>query len=488
MPVAGGEPKKLTDLKEDVGEPVWSPDGTRIAFTARVPDEAYEEEDDKKRAPRRFKRLLFKLDNVGWTGDRRRHLYVVPADGSADPQQLTEGDYEDSHPAWSPDGSRIAFASARGEDWDIELLADVYTVPAAGGEPERLTTEREQLRRARLLAGRQAPRRQVGAGRLRLPAPHADRRRRRRHGREPPRPHGLARPHVRPLPGAARTDLGGRRASSSRSRTAAACTSTRSRPTAGSPSSLVGEEQASAATTPAAGKLAYVASKAPGLSELYVDGTELTDLGSRVRRGPRARRAGALHGGLRRRHRGRRVDRAAGRVRGGQALPAPPEHPRRAVHPVQEPDSSTSSRSTRAPGSRSSTRTRAAPRGTPRSGAARSAGPATARPGLGDGRLRGRDGCHRRGPQAVRLRRPRSAGRDRRLLRRLHDFLDRRRTRTASRPRAPSAPSTTSSRCTARATSAGSSRATTASSSTTRSTRTCRCRPGRTRRTSRRRS
>ena len=72
---------------------MWSPDGTRIAFTARVPDEAYEEEDDKKRAPRRFTRLLFKLDNVGWTGDRRRHVYVVPADGSAEAEQLTDGDY-----------------------------------------------------------------------------------------------------------------------------------------------------------------------------------------------------------------------------------------------------------------------------------------------------------------------------------------------------------------------------------------------------------
>ena len=50
----------------------------RIAFTARVPDAAYEEEDDKKREPRRFTRLLFKLDNVGWTGDRRRHVFVEP--------------------------------------------------------------------------------------------------------------------------------------------------------------------------------------------------------------------------------------------------------------------------------------------------------------------------------------------------------------------------------------------------------------------------
>ena len=51
MPMGGGEAQCLTDLKDDVGEPVWSPDGTQLAFSARVPDDAYEEEDDKKRAP-----------------------------------------------------------------------------------------------------------------------------------------------------------------------------------------------------------------------------------------------------------------------------------------------------------------------------------------------------------------------------------------------------------------------------------------------------
>ncbi len=139
MPAGGGEPQCLTDLKEDAGEPVWSPDGTQLVFSAHVPDEAYEEEDDRKRAPRRFKRLQFKLDSVGWTGDRRRHLYVVPADGSAEAKQITDGDYEDSRPTWTPDGKSIAFTSARGEDWDIEVKGDIYLVSAEGGEPIRLT-------------------------------------------------------------------------------------------------------------------------------------------------------------------------------------------------------------------------------------------------------------------------------------------------------------------------------------------------------------
>jgi dipeptidyl aminopeptidase/acylaminoacyl peptidase len=139
IPTAGGEGRRLTDLDEDVTEPVWSPAGTRLAFSARVRDPAYKEEDDKRRRPRRFARLQYKLDNEGWIGDRRRHIFTVPADGSRPPAQLTHGDFEDQYPAWSPDGGRIAFTSARQEDWDTELFRHLFLVDADGGEPVRLT-------------------------------------------------------------------------------------------------------------------------------------------------------------------------------------------------------------------------------------------------------------------------------------------------------------------------------------------------------------
>jgi dipeptidyl aminopeptidase/acylaminoacyl peptidase len=139
LPVDGGDPIQLTELDEDVTEVVWSPDGTRLAFSSRVRDAAYEEEDERKRQPRRFERLQYKLDDEGWIGDRRRHIFTVAVDGSASPQQLTGGDFEDAAPSWSPDGRRIAFVSGRQEHWDAEVERDIFIVDAEGGEPERLT-------------------------------------------------------------------------------------------------------------------------------------------------------------------------------------------------------------------------------------------------------------------------------------------------------------------------------------------------------------
>ncbi len=149
LPADGGEPRKLTDGKESVESIAWSPDSTRIAFARRVPDEAYEEEDDRKRAPRRFTRVFFKLDSVGWIGDRRKHVFVVGLDGD-DEQQLTDGDCENDTPTWSPDGKRIVFWSMRGERWDVEFVEALYELEldSERAEPKRLSQPDESASNA----------------------------------------------------------------------------------------------------------------------------------------------------------------------------------------------------------------------------------------------------------------------------------------------------------------------------------------------------
>ena len=139
LPANGGEPWRLTQGKEGVESIAWSPDSTRIAFARRVRDEAYEEEDDRRRPPRRFTRVFHKLDGVGWTGDRRKHVFVVDLEGGE--RQLTEGDCENGEPAWSPDGRHIVFTSSRGERWDVELVAALYELEAdaENAEPTRLS-------------------------------------------------------------------------------------------------------------------------------------------------------------------------------------------------------------------------------------------------------------------------------------------------------------------------------------------------------------
>jgi dipeptidyl aminopeptidase/acylaminoacyl peptidase len=138
IPAEGGEARQLTDRKEGVEKLAWSPDSTRIAFSSRVRDVAYDEEDERKRRPRRLTRLSYKLDSVGWTADRRTHLFVVGVD-AGEPHQITDGDCEDGDPCWTPDGRRIVFPSLRTERWDVEQVTQLYVVDAAGGEPQPLT-------------------------------------------------------------------------------------------------------------------------------------------------------------------------------------------------------------------------------------------------------------------------------------------------------------------------------------------------------------
>jgi dipeptidyl aminopeptidase/acylaminoacyl peptidase len=141
MPANGGEPTRLTDLKNGVAHPAWSPDGTRLAFVSRVggwqePDS--DEDKQKSRPARVITSLKYRWNGDGFTYDRRPHIFVVGVDGG-EPRQITDGDWIDADPTWSPDGRFIAFASARHDGRDDDDASDIWVVAADGSEPRRVT-------------------------------------------------------------------------------------------------------------------------------------------------------------------------------------------------------------------------------------------------------------------------------------------------------------------------------------------------------------
>lgn len=141
MPVDGGEPTRLSDERHGVADPVWSPDGSRLAFVARVGGyHAPEREEDrqKSRPARVITTLDYRWNGEGFTYDRRRHVFVVAAAGGP-ARQLTDGEWDDADPAWSPDGRIIAFSSARHPDRDLDDSGDLWLVDADGGEVLRVT-------------------------------------------------------------------------------------------------------------------------------------------------------------------------------------------------------------------------------------------------------------------------------------------------------------------------------------------------------------
>jgi len=94
---------RLTNSRAQDVEPVWSPDGSRIAFTSQ-------------------------LTVVGGYSD----IYVMNADGTGQ-AKLTNGAGWDDSPSWSPDGSQIAFVSRRDGN------ADIYVMKADGTGLANLT-------------------------------------------------------------------------------------------------------------------------------------------------------------------------------------------------------------------------------------------------------------------------------------------------------------------------------------------------------------
>ena len=161
LPLAGGDPYPLFTFKEDVTSFSWFPDGTQIIFTAREPKPepggpqagpgvggpgrdpriAGVAEDTTPRSDVLIiTRARFKSNDEGYLDGRRVHLWIADLENDTI-RKISDGDYDHSQPAVSPDGRWIVFVSNRTDDPDRNYNTDIFAMPAGGGDVVRVSDQ-----------------------------------------------------------------------------------------------------------------------------------------------------------------------------------------------------------------------------------------------------------------------------------------------------------------------------------------------------------
>jgi len=130
--VAGGEAQPLTDYKDGISDFEWSPDGTRIAFTAMdsVPK-------DQKDRVEKFGE--YAVEDAEY---RLTHLWVfdVKSDSIVKPTRLTQGSFTITGFDWSPDGKSIVFSQQRDPLINSGNTSDIYVLEVATKQVRPLVT------------------------------------------------------------------------------------------------------------------------------------------------------------------------------------------------------------------------------------------------------------------------------------------------------------------------------------------------------------
>ncbi|MDR1079083.1 MAG: S9 family peptidase, partial [Propionibacteriaceae bacterium] len=163
----GGEPATFTDRKLGVQEFAWLGDSGRLVFTSPVPEPGrhgtLDGVDAVAEDPRHITDFQFQLNGVGFTADKRVHVFLVdvpdpageppvqpvgraaqslsseqraqPA-GLPEPVQLTGGEADHHH--LTAAGEVVLVVAPRHPGHDSDLGEDVYRVWLDGGQPTPL--------------------------------------------------------------------------------------------------------------------------------------------------------------------------------------------------------------------------------------------------------------------------------------------------------------------------------------------------------------
>lgn len=152
VPAGGGPPNRIETVGKDVVSPAVSLQGDRLAYTQTLDDvNIWRIELDESRFSRGAtewiastffdhgpdyspdgSRIVFASGRSGGDG-----IWVCRWDGSTPRLLFDGGPYVTGTPRWSPDGRRIAFDSR----FSSAGNPDIYLIDADGGQPRRLTTD-----------------------------------------------------------------------------------------------------------------------------------------------------------------------------------------------------------------------------------------------------------------------------------------------------------------------------------------------------------
>jgi dipeptidyl aminopeptidase/acylaminoacyl peptidase len=136
--VATGELSQLTHIEKTPGGLEWSPDGKQLAFTMFVPDEDPILAVQLPKRPRGAEwakgativnRLAWARDGEGPVEPGYTHVFTLDATTGGTPRQLTDGTFNHNNPEWSADGKAILVSGIRKPDAEyLDNDSEIYAV------------------------------------------------------------------------------------------------------------------------------------------------------------------------------------------------------------------------------------------------------------------------------------------------------------------------------------------------------------------------